>query len=85
MEEQEKYFDLVLIILKNGISKPKRHGEYKWLVVFPGYDLCLDTWNRAITVYKNGQYWQSVGSDWGGLNFDAFWTNYWLAHLGKYK
>lgn len=81
---KERYYKLVRIVKEQGTPSPKKHGEYRTLLVFGDWSLQLDTWNNAIAAYKGSIYRGQIGIDWGGFQCNEFWTNFWLSHLTRY-
>lgn len=99
MDEKERYYKLVNIIVKFGERKDKKHGNWFKLPLFGDYYFEMDSWNKRIIVnnyqseycYWNGftknkgVFYKILGIDFGGFECDIFWVNYFLAHLRKYE
>lgn len=68
-------------IQAKGIKSWKKHGEYRSLEMFDGWELKLDTWNWRIYTLKNGEPRGSLGIDFGGFECDIRMVRFWSAHL----
>lgn len=80
--QKENFYNLVRKIKDNGVSEPKRHGEYVRLKMFDGYLLLLDTWSSAITVFKDDKQFEYLGMDFGGFSCrNITMVKFWAAHI----
>jgi len=79
-EKKDMHYNLVYAIKEHGLKEPKRHGDYFTVNVFDKFQLHLDTWNKAITVLKDGKRYDYLGMDFGGFDSKTDMVKFWFGH-----
>jgi len=80
-ERKEAYYALVNKIERLGTRRRKRHGEYVRLNVYDDYCIELDTWSKAVDVYKGDLHHDHLGIDFGGFKCNIVMVKFWSAHI----
>ena len=73
-------------IKEKGHYRYKKHGEYRDVSVYDDYNIELDTYSGAITVYKGNRKHHYLGLDrFGVLSSNTDAVRFWYGHKCLFK
>jgi hypothetical protein len=73
-------------IKEKGQYRYKKHGEYRDVSVYDDYNIELDTYSGAITVYKGKNRHKYLGLDrFGKISSDTDGVKFWYGHKSLFE